>query len=238
MPLFEELDFQPTPIGDISLRRRAEPRLGGREVYEIKLGDEFLMSSLFTAGEEALATRALERLDGRELEVVVGGLGLGHTAHAALASARVTEVLVIEYLAAVIDWHRRALVPLGRAVSTDARCRLVAGDFFALAGDSTGFDHDRPARRFDAVLLDIDHSPRHTLTAATSRFYSPAGLAALAAQIKPGGLFAMWSNDPPDAAFIDTLGAAFARVDSDVVTFDNPYSGGSASCTLYFAAPG
>ena len=56
---FEELDYQETPLGELVLRRRSEPRLAGRQVFEVKLGDAFLMSSLFTAGEEALATHAL-----------------------------------------------------------------------------------------------------------------------------------------------------------------------------------
>ena len=55
---FEEIDHQPTPMGDISLRRRLEPTLLV-DVYEVKLGDEFLMSSLFTATEEALARLGL-----------------------------------------------------------------------------------------------------------------------------------------------------------------------------------
>ena len=41
---FEELDYRPTPIGALSLRRRRELKLG-MDVFEIKLGDEFLMSS-------------------------------------------------------------------------------------------------------------------------------------------------------------------------------------------------
>ena len=60
---FEELDYQVTPLGDISLRRRAEPRLGGTIVYEVKLGDEFLMSSLFTEAEIQLARLGLAALD-------------------------------------------------------------------------------------------------------------------------------------------------------------------------------
>ena len=49
---FEELDYRPTPIGALSLRRRRELKLVV-DVFEIKLGDEFLMSSLFTASEIA-----------------------------------------------------------------------------------------------------------------------------------------------------------------------------------------
>ena len=55
---FEEIDHQVTPMGDISLRRRLEPTLQV-DVYEVKLGDEFLMSSLFTASEEAVARLGL-----------------------------------------------------------------------------------------------------------------------------------------------------------------------------------
>jgi len=54
---FAELDFRSTPRGDISLRRRHDPALG-REVYEVLLGDEYLMSSAFTAAEEELARLA------------------------------------------------------------------------------------------------------------------------------------------------------------------------------------
>ena len=34
----EELDFQPTPIGEVSLRRRTDPRTGD-DVFEVKLGE-------------------------------------------------------------------------------------------------------------------------------------------------------------------------------------------------------
>ena len=46
---FEELDYQETLLGAISLRRRSEPRLGGKVLYEVKLGEELRKSqSLLT----------------------------------------------------------------------------------------------------------------------------------------------------------------------------------------------
>ena len=108
---FEEIDFQPTPIGEVSLRRRAEPRLDGRVIYEVKLGDEVLMGSRCPRGEEALAEYGLAACHGDALAVLVGGLGLGHTAAAVLDDSRVGSLWVIEKLAAVIGWHRRGLVP-------------------------------------------------------------------------------------------------------------------------------
>lgn len=127
---FEELDFQETPLGDISLRRRSELRLAGKIVYEVKLGDEFLMSSLFTDGETQLARLALATLEGPDLDVVVGGLGLGYTALAALENPSLRSLMVVEVMEAVIGWHRRGLVPVGERLATDPRCTLVHADFF------------------------------------------------------------------------------------------------------------
>ena len=234
--VFEELDFQHTPLGDISLRKRGEPRLGGKIVYEVKLGDEFLMSSLFTASEIALATLGLGALDAPELDVVVGGLGLGYTAVAALDNPAVCSLRVIEVMAPVIDWHRRGLVPLGAQLVADPRCTLMHADFFAVASAAgRGFDPAAPQARVHAVLLDIDHSPSHWLNPANRDFYTPQALARMAAKIHPGGVFALWSNDPPHAAVTDLLDGVFAASEAHVVPFPNFYTGGESSCTVYVA---
>ena len=118
--MIEELAFAESPIGEISLRKRLDAVLGV-EIFEVKLGDEFLMSSAFTAGEIALADLALKETLAPELHVVVGGLGLGYTARAALQDSRVTSLTIIEALSPVIDWHQRHLVPLGSQLSADSR---------------------------------------------------------------------------------------------------------------------
>ena len=232
---FEELDYQETPLGAISLRRRSEPRLGGKILYEVKLGEEFLMSSLFVQAEEELAALALQSLDAEELDVVVGGLGLGYTAAEALDNEAVRSLLVIETLAPVISWHRLGLVPLGDKLALDSRCSLVHGDFFELAAPSGGFDPDNPGRLFHAVLLDIDHSPSHWLDTGNSGFYTGAGLTALAASLHHGGVFGLWSNDPPDEAFSRLLDEVFSSAEFHRVTFPNPYTGGESSNTIYLA---
>ena len=231
---FEELDWRETPIGAISLRRRLEPGTG-REIHEVKLDDDFLMSSLFTAAEEELARVALAALPDRPLDVAVGGLGLGYTAATVLEDARVRELVVVDALPAVIDWHRRGLVPLGPRVAGDPRCRLVEGDFFALVAAGAGLDGGPAARTFDAVVLDVDHAPDHVLHPSHAPFYTRAGLTALTAHLRPDGVFALWSNDPPDATFLATLGEVFADVSAPVVAFDNPLQGRDATNTVYLA---
>jgi spermidine synthase len=231
---FAELDAATTPMGLISLRRRWDPTVE-HEVYEIKLDDEYLMSSLFTIAETALARIALADLPDIPLDVAVGGLGLGYTAHAALADPRVRSLLVIEALAPVIDWHQRRLVPLGADLVCDPRCRLVAGDFFALLENPTGLDPDTPRRRFHAILIDIDHSPQHLLHPGHRGFYQPAGLRQLLHHLHPAGVFALWSNQPPDQRFTDALADVFPHSRAEKVSFPNPLQRREAANTIYLA---
>jgi spermidine synthase len=230
---FAELDYRQTPLGDLILRRRRLHGLDGLDVFEVKLGDAFLMSSLFHEVEVALADLGLAPLNGADADVVVGGLGLGYTAVAALKHPGVRSLLVVETLDAVIEWHRRGLVPLGPQLTGDPRCRLVPGDFFALA--ASGFDPEDSTRVFDAVLLDIDHSPRNLLHARNGEFYKEAGLRGLAAQLRPNGVFALWSDDPPDEDFMGSLEGVFAGTHAHVVRFANPLLGCDSASTVYVA---
>lgn len=231
---FEEIDRRETPIGEISVRRRLEPTLHV-DVYEVKLGDEFLMSSLFTVAEIALADLGLSACTGDALDVVVGGLGLGYTARAALADARVRTLHVVEALGAVIGWHEQHLLPHAAAMTDDPRCHFVEGDFFVLAAGDGPFAPDAPAQHH-AVLLDVDHSPRHLLSATHAPFYEAAGLARLATKLHPGGVFGLWADGAPDDAFLATLHEVFATATAHTVTFPNFYTGGDSSSTVYVAA--
>ena len=234
--LFEEIDTQPSDLGDISLRRRRIPALGDRDIYEVKLGEEFLMSSMFVDAEVALADLGLAAAEGNDLSVVVGGLGLGYTAEAALKHDRVGELLVVDALGSVIQWHQEEKVPLGRVLNDDPRCRFIHGSFFELAvAEDRGFDPSEPGRLFDAILLDIDHSPRALLNESNASFYRPESLTRMARQLRPGGVFAMWSNEPPDEDFLAVLEGLFEEVEGRVVTFFNPFQNRESSNTVYVA---
>lgn len=231
--LFEELDYCPTSSGALSLRRRHDVVLGV-DVWEILLGDEFLMSSHFTASEVALAQLGVAACTGEALNIVVGGLGLGYTAQAVLDEDAVSELLIIEYFKPVIEWHMAGLLPIGTRLVDNPACRMVEGDFFAMAtGD--GFDPKGPERRFDAVLADIDHAPDHLLDERSNSFYQIDGLRALKRHLKPGGIFGLWSDKVADKCFLERLGAAFPKVWAEPVTFDNPLTGDPFTQTVYLA---
>ncbi len=236
---YQELDYRKTALGNLMLRRRRSVQLPGVDIYEVKLGDSFLMSSLFHESEVQLSRLGLGRLGGQDLDVVVGGLGLGYTAAAALEDPRLRSLVVVEYMEGVIQWHETGLVPLGEILTQDPRCRMVQGDFFALSRDaSQGFDPENPGKKYDAVLLDIDHTPTHVLDQANKRFYTKQGLTEVAGHLKPGGIFALWSDSEPDSSFTEHLGEVFATVEAHMVRFDNPFTGSSCGNTVYLAEAG
>ena len=237
--MFEELDYSRTSLGELILRRRTVPAMGDACLYEVKLDGEFLMSSIVNESEIALADFAMAELGGADCSVLVGGLGLGYTAKAVLEFDNVQTLVVAEYLPEVIGWHERGLVPLGDELTGDPRCQFVHADFFSLV--DTGFDMGPAASVpsiYDAILVDIDHSPRFLLEPHHAAFYDPPGVQRMAGHVAPGGVFALWSVDPPDAAFLAALGAAFQTVRTESVEFFNPVVDSADTNTIYIARRG
>lgn len=236
--IFEELDYEKTPLGDISLRKRTEPRLDNVLIYEVKLGDEFLMSSLFVEAEEQLSKLGLQRLKQNghhsELNVVVGGLGLGYTALTAVHDPDVTRLRTIDVMKPVIRWHQQGLLPIGDELATNPKSELVHGDFFAIAiDDEIGVLEETQVH---AILLDIDHSPSHWLNEGNSSFYNQASLRKMKSKIVAGGVFGLWSNEQPDPEFTKLLNQVFRDTEEHVVSFPNPYSGGESINSVYIAS--
>lgn len=225
MKTFEELDYAQTALGELILRRRRTTR--GEEVFEVKLDGAFLMSSLVNTSEIALADLSLEARSGPVTSVLVGGLGLGYTAATVLDDPDVQSVVVVEILPEVVRWHERGLVPLSSRLTSDARCRFVQASFF----DYVETCDDR----FDAILIDIDHSPVSLLDASHAPFYSTEGLSTAASILNPNGVFGLWSGDGVDPAVVETLTRVFAKVDAHPVRFRNPLLDIEDTNTVYVA---
>lgn len=209
---FEVLDWVETPFGALCLRRRELLGRPGTVVTEVTIDHEMLMSSLSTESEEALATRAIALHGGERLEVLVGGLGLGYTARAALATGRVARVEVVELVPEVIGWLRDGKVPLSAELAGDPRLTLVQGDVYArllAPGDA----------RWDAILVDVDHTPSERLDRSSDRFYTVEGLRRVATHLRPGGVLAVWSAGDDDPRFAAALAEVFPRTSRERVTW-------------------
>ncbi len=190
---------------------------------------------MFYDGEVALTDLGLSELSGNEWDIVVGGLGLGFTAAAALKYKQVSRLTIVEALSPVIEWHQRELVPNGALLTNDPRCKYHNADFFDLAR-TTGFDPDIPNHQFDAILLDIDHTPDALLNPSHADFYSEEGMLRLRKFIKPNGVFALWSNESPDEKFMSVLSNVFDSVTGHVSEFDNPLQDNTAINGVYVAS--
>lgn len=207
------LAYQPTPLGQLCLRRRELLASPGTVVTEITLDFELLMSSYNTASERALADEAIARHTGTGLSVLVGGLGLGYTANQALRSPRVRRVEVVELLPEIIGFLRDGLVPLSAELLAESRFSVREGDVFAMLGASA-------AAQWDVVLIDVDHSPTEKLGDANVAFYTESGLARAKQHLAPDGILAVWSYRE-DSPFVEALRSTFSVVETIPVDFVN-----------------
>ncbi len=232
---YEEIDFRRTALGDLLLRRRRIAGLPDRDIYEIKLNDELLVSSLLFESEQQLADLCLPLVAGAGFEVLVGGLGLGYTASAALKHSAVTRMTIVEMLPEVIGWHEQGLLPLERPLGEDPRCRLHQGDFFRLLRDPAGAGLPPPAEGYGAILVDIDHAPDSWLHPHHHDFYGEAGLDRVAELITPGGVFGYWSSGREREGFLAVLTETFSDVTTHEIEVENPLIGELQVDTIYVA---
>ena len=223
----EILAYEPSSLGTLCLRRRELLSQPGTIVTEVTLNHEFLMSSLFTDSERALARTALRLHSGNDLRVLIGGLGLGYTAREALLSNRVFKVEVVEFLPQVIDWLQRGLVPLSTELCDEPRLTLTQGDVYRrLSGP--------PTNRFDVILIDIDHSPDERLGEESVGFYAKHGLIAARKHLADDGILAVWSY-AESSEFADALGEVFEHVHIEPVTYNNHLIDQQRTDWLFFA---
>ena len=207
---FEVLAHAHTPIGTFILRERTLPVPG---VIELTLDHQFLMSSSVTTSERELSTRAIALHGGRDLKVLVGGLGLGYTAKAALDTGAVARVDVVEYVPSIIDWVANGLIPLGKELTADPRFRAIHDDAFERLRGPVG-------ATYDVILIDVDHSPDERLGETSDSFYRHESLVLAARHLRAGGVFALWSTSE-SPAFEAELRKTFPEVHVEPIGFYN-----------------
>ncbi len=195
------LEHADTDIGMIYLVKR--PRVGAPGwVYDIMIEGQLLMSSVSPVSEKRLSTSGTAMHTGAgPLRVLVGGLGLGHTAQAALEDPRVESVRVVEKMSFIIDWMSSGLLPVSEEFSAEKRLTIAQGDVYA---DVLG-----PASEtYDLILIDVDHAPDSPLSPASEPFYTVEGQIEVAKHLRPGGVLGVWSACD-DHAFAEVLAQVY-----------------------------
>ena len=172
--------------GELVLRRRPGDDETS-EVLELRANGVFVMDTVETTTERALATAALALCD-RPTAVLVGGLGLGFTLEEVLADARVHRCVVVEIEPALVGWLRDGTVPHGRPLLVDPRTQVVVDD---VADHLAG----APPASYDLVLLDVDNGPGYLVHDANAGLYDRPFLSVVRRALRPGGAVAVWSAD-------------------------------------------
>ena len=175
--------------------------------WVVRYGGKVLMSSRQHGSEDALAELALPKARHRRA-VLVGGLGLGFTARAALDRIPTdAKVVIAELTPALLDWNRRLVGKLAGRPLDDPRCKVHVGDVV---------DRIAEARAaYDAILLDVDNGPGSMVHEGNHRLYGHRGIAACRIALAEGGVLAVWSahHDEPYLRRLEKGGfAATARV--------------------------
>lgn len=225
----EILAYEDTPLGVLCLRRREILARPGTFVTEVTLNHEFLMSSLYTDSERALTRIAIEMHAGDELNVLVGGLGLGYTAHEALKSNRVSRVNVVELLPQVVGWMKEGLVPLSEELMREQRLSITPDDVYKRLAREPG-----QGNAVDVILIDVDHSPDDRLGGESQPFYTERGLVAAKSHLAKDGVLAVWSY-AESSPFADALRNTFEEVRVEGVTHLNELIDEEHTDWLFFA---
>ncbi len=192
---WQSLDRVETPDGALELRRR------GPEDFLILQDGRVLMNSSARRSEEALGRLAIEALeDASVARVLVAGLGMGCTLRAVLDSlGPEAQVEVAELNEVVIAWCRGPLGELTTDAITDPRVTVRVADVNRLIGDAE-------AQNYDAIVLDLYEGPPPGAPIGDPGF-GRAALARVHRALGPGGVLAVWSEDP-DPAFLRALAKA------------------------------
>ena len=138
--------------------------------FSIMSGTIELMNSRLSGSEEQLATLSATRIGTRLTpRILIGGLGMGFTLRAALATfGAEAEIVVAELVPAVVEWARGPLAAIHGTSLDDPRVTLHRGDV------ATAITPEKP---FDAILLDVDNGPdglsRPPMTGSTAPPDSP-----------------------------------------------------------------
>jgi len=182
---YVEIARAETERGELVLRERREN--GAPSVLELRANGVFVMDTLETSTEQALADAALDLVP-EPRDVLVGGLGLGYTMHKVLSDQRVQRCSVVEIEPALVEWMRDGTVPHGPAMLADERANPVVADIAAAVSEAA-------EESYDLVLLDVDNGPGHLVHEHNAELYRTPFLTEVRRMLRPGGVVAIWSAE-------------------------------------------
>jgi spermidine synthase len=203
---WQTIDSEDTVDGRLELRQR-----NGSD-FLITIDGRVLMNSHASRSEVLLSTLACNCISNKkDPMVLMGGLGMGCTLKAALDELPGNaSVVVAELNPVVVKWCRGPLADLTGGAVNDPRVTIEIADVASIIRNSAMNGNDN---RFDAIILDLYEGPFEAAKERGDYLYGDTALEMSGSALMPGGVFAVWSEDP-DKAFERRLvhaGFSFTR---------------------------
>jgi len=223
------LDRELTPFGELTLER-VETDCGD-VAYQICLDRRYMMGSHGSHGERGMAMFAHGRLkrEKKDLDVLIGGLGAGHTLRAVLDLPGVARVVVAEIGSKVLEWNRRYFAPFNGNAVDDPRVEVRVGDVLKVMENTPG--------AWDLLLIDVDNGPGWLATPANARLYDVPGVRVCRDALRPGGVLAFWSPCA-NPQFFGVMNAVFGAAVEEVRTTELAREVGETVDVIYLAVRG
>ncbi len=181
--------------GILELRQR------GKSDYLITVGTQVLMNSRAQRSEMALGKLGCQGLRRHPRpRVLVGGLGMAITLRAVLDALPATaQVTVAELNPKIHEWCLGPLSELTGGAASDSRVTTKITDVARLIKKSANDN-------FDAIILDLYRGPHPRTDGLNDPIYGSRAIKHTRTALKPGGLFAVWGENP-DPGFANRLSA-------------------------------
>jgi spermidine synthase len=169
-----------------------------------------LMSTTATSSELLLADLGCRTVGLSPVpRILIGGLGLGFTLKRVLELVgSKAAVHVAELLPEVVEWNRQFLRAVNGKLLEDRRVTVLVEDVFTVIRRAASC-------RYDAILLDVDHTPASFVQSKNSRLYDRNGYGVLERALRDGGCAAFWSATE-EPAFVSSI----SKAGFDVETFE------------------
>ena len=186
---WQTIDSDTTADGLLELRQRDDSD------FLITIDGRVLMNSHASRSEVLLSTLACNCINNKEdPRVLIGGLGMGCTLKAALDELPMNaRVVVAELNPIVVKWCQGPMADLTGGAVNDPRVTVEIVDVASMIRNSAKKGKDK---RFDAIILDLYEGPFEAAKERGDYLYGDTALEMSGSALMPGGVFAVWSEDP------------------------------------------
>lgn len=181
----------------------------GAKEYELIINGIFIMASYNNLSSELLIRESMKLLTKRaNVDILIGGLGMGFTVKEACSYRNVKSIDVVEVGATIVEWNKSYLTPCNRGCLKDGRVQIFIDDFYNYV--------QQTQKKYDIISMDIDNGPMMLVRSSNYKVYQDTFFAKIKELLKPCGVFTLWSCNQ-DKRMLKQLQHTFSTCREEVI---------------------